>query len=254
MDRPVPKILLLSLVLLGLSIGCMPKRAIAEEFIDCLMQLNATALDKVGSELQRIDQNLYAVEEKLLKLEQVIAPALEWQEKEMVELLKEFDSGSHSTRVTREGLGEFTNDQYKLTALEVSVYGIGTPDQRSSTVLRVMDLTTKVRSGWEAVESELTARKSTLEERRQAKLEDGQLSASTLVNVIDHAGTWEIRAIDSGTYSISGAGLGMDKELTAGAWTYYRASKETIPADAQSVSLRRTLSAGFDLPLGSLKE
>jgi len=248
MNSPVLKVLLVSLVLLCPSLGCIPRQPIAEEFVDCLIQLNATALDKVGSELQRIDQNLYAVEEKLLKLEQVIAPALEWQEKEMVELLEEFDSGSYSTRLTQEGLANFTNDQFRLTALEVSVYAIGTPEQRFATVVRVMDSPTRAQSDWEAIESELIAKKSVLEQRRQAKLEAGQLSASTLLRVIDHVEDWEIRRINKNAYSISGSGLGMDKELTAGAWIYYRASREIIPADAESAALRKTLSGGYDLP------
>jgi len=245
MKRPVLKLLLISLMLLSISTGCVPKKAITEEFVECLIQTNAVAIDKIGSELERMDGHLYATEEKLLRLEQVIAPALKWIENQKVELLEEFERGSWRTRVTQEGLAKFKNDQYKVTTLELAVYGIGTPNQEFYTAIRVTDLATKTQSDWEAVESELKWRKSTLEERRQVKLEVGQLSASTLLSVIEHLGDWEIREINSTIYSISGPGLGMAGELAAGKWTYYRASKEIIPADTQSAALQKILSGGF---------
>jgi hypothetical protein len=37
----------------------------------------------------------------------------------------------------------------------------------------------------------------------------------------------------------------MDGELSAGKWTYYRASKEIRPADTQSLALKKILSGGF---------
>jgi len=180
-----------------------------------------------------------------LKLEQVIAQALEWIENQKVELLEEFEYGSWHSRVTRESLAKFKNDQYKITALELSVHGIGTPNQEFYAVIKVTDLATKTQSNWETVESELKWRKSTLEKRRQVKLERGQLSTSTLLSVIEHLGDWEIREINSTIYSISGPGLGMAGELAAGKWTYYRASKEIIPADTQSAALQKILSGGF---------
>lgn len=245
MNRPVLKLLLISLMLPSILTGCVPKEAITEEFVDCLIQTNAVAIDKVDSELESIDQNLYATEDKLLKLEQVIAPALEWIENQKVELLEEFRYGSWHSRVTRESLAKFKNDRYKVTELELSVDEIGTPNQEFRTAIKVTDLATTTQSNWQTVESELKWRKSTLEKRRQEKLERGQLSASTLLSVIEHLGGWEIREIDNTTYSISGPGLGMDVELIAGEWIYYRASKEIVPADTQSVALQKMLSGGF---------
>ena len=245
MKRPILIILLISLMLLSISTGCVSKKAITEEFVDCLIQTNAGAIDKVDSELEIIDQNLYTTEEKLLKLEQVIVPALEWIENQKVELLEEFKSGSWHSRVTQESLAKLKNDQYEITALELSVHGIGTPNQEFHTVIMVIDLATKTQSDWETAESELKWRKSTLEQRRQVKLEDAQLSASTLLSVLEHLEDWEIREINSTTYSISGPGLGLAGELTSGNWTYYRASKTIIPADTQSAALQKILSGGF---------
>lgn len=244
MKSSILKILLILLMLLGISTGCISRKAITEEFVDCLIQLNAGAIDNVATELEIIDQNLYKTEEKLLKLEQVVVPALEWIENQKVELLEKFKYGSWYSHVTQESLAQFKNDQYEITTLEVTVYESGTPNQNFRTVIKVTDLTTKAHGNWETFESELKGQKSTLEEQRQVKLEDAQLSSSTLINVIAQSGNWEIQKIDSTTYSISGPGLGMAGELTSGNWLYYRDSKTIIPADTQSVALQRILS-GF---------
>lgn len=245
MKRPILVVLLIVLMLLSMSTGCVSKGTITEEFVDCLIQTNAEAMTRVDSELENIDQNLYTTEEKLLKLEQVVLPSLEWIESQKVELLNEFDYGSWHRRVTQESLAEFRNDQYEVTALEISVYGIGTPDQAFRDTLRVTDLATKTTSDWETIESELKWRKSTLEQLRQIKLQDGQLSSSTLLSVLEHVGDWEIQKINSTTYRISGPGLGMAGELTPGKWIYYRTSKESIPTDPQSASLQQIISGGF---------
>lgn len=223
----------------------MSNEVVKEEFVDCLVQKNTGTVDRVNAELQTIDQNLYATDEKLLKLEQVMVPALEWIEKQKVELLNEHKYGSWHSRVTRESLDKFKNDQYAVTALEVSVRGIGTPNQKFDTVIKVMDLETNMLSDGETIESELKWRKSTLEQHRQDRLEDGDLSASTLLSVIEHLGDWQIHKISSATYSVSGPGLGMAGELTTGNWTYYRTTKKIVPADTQSLALQNILSGGF---------
>jgi hypothetical protein len=245
MKRPILIILLISLMLLSVSTGCVSKKVITEEFVDCLIQTNAGTIDKVDSELKVIDQNLYTTEEKLLKLEQVVVPALEWIENQKVELLSEYKYGSWHSHVTPESLDKFKNDQYEVTALELTVHGIGTPNQEFHSAIKVTDLATKIQSDWETIDSELKWRKSTLEKQRQVKLEAGHLSASTLLSVIEHLGDWEIQAINRTTYCISGPGLGMAGELTAGKWTYYRTSKEIIPSDTQSEALQKILSGGF---------
>jgi hypothetical protein len=237
--------LLVSLVLLGISTGCVSKRAITEEFVGCLVQTNDVTINKVDSELQTIDQNLYNTEEKILKLEQVVEPAQQWIESQKVKLVEEYKNGSCHSRVTPESLAQFKNDQYEITALELLGYEIGTPDQKFDTIIKVTDLSTKMQSDWQMVESELQWRRSTLEKSRLDKLEDGRLSASTLLSVIDHTGDWEISEIDGIAYSISGPGLGMDGELSTGKWTYYRTSKEIRPADTQSLALKKILVGGF---------
>jgi hypothetical protein len=253
MKSSILKISLVLLMLLSVSTGCVSKKAIKEEFADCLIQMNAQTIDNVAKRLEIIDQNLYATEESLLKLEQVMVPAQGWIENQKVELLEEFNYGSWRSRVTPQSLAEFKNDQYEITALELSVYRIGTQNQGFHTVIKVTDLATKTQSDWETIESELEWRKSTLEQQRQAKLENAQLSTSTLLSILEHSGDWEIKKIkieniNSTTYRISGLGLGMagkltsgDMELASGSWIYYRDSKTIMPDDAQSAALKNIL-------------
>jgi bisphosphoglycerate-dependent phosphoglycerate mutase len=241
------------LMLLSVSTGCVSKKAISEEFADCLIQMNAETIDNVAKRLEIIDQNLYATEESLLKLEQVMVPAQGWIENQKVELLEEHNYGSWRSRVTPQSLAEFKNDQYEITALELAVYRIGTQNQSFRTVIKVTDLATKTQSDWETIESELKGRKSTLEQQRQAKLENAQLSTSTLLSVLEHSEDWEIKKIkieniNSPTYRISGPGLGMagkftsgNMELASGSWIYYRDSKTIMPDDAQSAALKNIL-------------
>lgn len=235
----------MSLTLLVISTGCVSKKTIEEEFVGCLIQTNADAMNRVDSELQIIDQNLYVTEERLLQLEQVVVPAQQWVESQKVKLLEEHKYGSWHSQVTPESLAIFKNEQYEITALELSVHGIGTPDQKFDTVIRVTDLSTKIQNDWDTIENELKLRKSTLEEGRQAKLESGHLSTSTLKTVIEHLGDWEISEINGTTYRVSGPGLGMAGELSAGNWIYYRTSKVIMPSDAQSSALQEILSGGF---------
>jgi hypothetical protein len=245
MKTPILKLLLISLVLLGISAGCVSRQTITEEFVGCLIQTNDATINKVDSELQIIDGNLYTTEEKLLKLEQVVVPAQQWVENQKAKVLEEHDSGSWHTRVTPESLAKFKNDQYEVTALELLVYGIGTPDQKFDAVINVADSSTKIQSDWKTIENELQLRKSTLEKSRQEKLEDGRLSASTLLSVVDHLGDWEISEINSTTFFVSGPGLGMDGELSTGKWAYYRATKDVRPTDKQSLALLEILTGGF---------
>lgn len=245
MKKSILNILLVSLMMLGISTGCTSNHSISQEFVDCLIKINADIEKKVDSDLKIIDQNLYVTEQKLLNLEQVLLPAQEWIEHQKVQLLEEHQYGSWHTRVTPEGLAQFRNKDYEISALEVFVRGIGTPAQEFDTVIKVTDLATKMQGDWETVEGELKWRKSTLETDRQAELEAGKLSATTLLSVIGHLGDWEINRIDSNTYNISGAGLGMAGDLTTGNWTYYRASKNIVPTDVPSSALQRILSPVF---------
>lgn len=246
MRRLIASALLFLTVPLGSLAGCLvPKSVFISEFVDCLVQMNAEALAKAQSDLDTIDRNLHLTEEKLLKLEQVVTPSLQWIEEQKVKLLKEYDYGSWYRRVKPEGLAKLKNDQYEVTALEVTVYHIGTPQQELRPVLRVFDREMQASREWEAVKNELTSRKAALEQERTAVLDRARLSVSTLSDAVQHSQSWKVRRLSTDIYSISGYGLGMAGEVTEGTWTYYQSSKQAFPADASSEALRKIISGEF---------
>ena len=215
------------------------------EAIDSLMQMNTTALDELDAEIDKIVQEQCATEEMLLKLEQVVKPALEWAEYQK-ELAKEKTRGSSwIVSVDSEELDKFKNDQYQVTKLEMLADKIGTEDEEFSTTIEVTDLTATVKEkrDWESIDSELKRRKTTIEQRWQTKVEKGQLSITTFTNVIESWENWEVQKLNKTTYSISGNGLGWAEELTAGKWTYYRDRREIIPADKPATALKKILTA-----------
>lgn len=225
--------------------NCVPEELIRSEFTECLVQMNGLAIDEANIELQIIDKRICATEEKLMKLEQVVAPSIEWVESQKVKLLGEFASGSWSTWVTQAGLREFKNDCYEVTALELSVYEIGTPNQRFSAIIRVRDLETGAQGDWQELKNELEAEKAALESWRQQEIEHAKLSASIMQSVLEHLAEWKIQRIDSYTYIISGYGLGLAEELTDGKWVYLRDARKITPVNAHSMELREVLVGKF---------
>ena len=224
----------------------MPKQEISLEVVGCLMRMNIAALDEIDSELEKTNQQLYEVELKLLKLEQVVTPALVWAEHQAGKEMQEWSAGSWSIRVLPEDLAEFKNDQYRVTTLKLTVQRAGAQEQQFYSLIKVTDLTTETTSDWEAVASDLESRKSTLERVMQAKLEKRQLSTATFLEVISYWEEWQIKEISSNTYSISGPGLGWaEEQLATGKWTYYGDSEEITPDDSQGVALNKILLIEF---------
>ncbi|HEX75187.1 MAG TPA: hypothetical protein G4O12_01240 [Dehalococcoidia bacterium] len=246
MGKRVVYIFLLPLILLSMAIGCVSSESIKQEVVDCFVQMIDETVDWVEADLDSIEKHLSATKESVLKLEQVVTPALTWAEEQKADIQEVKLSGSSwSVQVDREWLSDtLNNDQYQVTSVKLSVFNIGTPEQKDSLVIEVADLTAEVKRlrDWELIDSELKTRLSRLSEQRQALIDSGETSTATLRSVIEHVQEWEIRRINDMTYSVSGAGLGMSEELTSGKWTYYRDSKEIVPADAQSVALWNILS------------
>jgi len=207
--------------------------------------MNTKALEELGASLELVDRNLYATEVKLLKLEQVVNPALEWIEYQKKELAKTYQYGSWYRRVTAEGLAGLKNDQYEVTALEVSTYHLGTPQQELRPVLQIFDVEAGAPCEWETTRNELMRRKAALEQDRGTIIAAARRSTSTLSDVIRYSGGWKITRLSHDTYSISGYGLGIANELTEGTWTYYETSKQAFPADAQSQALQKIISSGL---------
>jgi len=243
MKRTITVTWLASILLLSSFTGCLvPKDVFIQGFVDCLVQMNAEALNEMESRLEVIDRNLYTTEEKLLKLEQIVTPALEWIEHQKVELLSTYKYGSWYRRVMPEGLARLKNEQYEVIALEVSLYNIGTPQEELRPVLHIFDVEAQAPCEWEMTKSELMCRKAALEQEREAILDAARLSTSTLSNAIQYSGGWKVSRVSNDIYSISGYGLGMAGELTKGTWTYYQTSRQALPTDQQSEMLRKIIA------------
>ncbi len=112
-------------------------------------------------------------------------------------------------------------------------------------MLRVFDQETPASYKWKAIKSELTSRKSALEQQRKAVVDTARRNTSTLSDVIQHSGDWKVRKLGTDAYSISGYGLGWNDGLTEGTWTYHQSSKRAFPADAQSEALRKIIAGEF---------
>lgn len=224
--------------------------AITVEFIEHLTQQNATALDQIRSEMDDAYDELYATEEKLLKLEQVIVPATEWVESEVQRQKARAEDNlwvPSYTEVPQEEFSHLQNDQYWVTTIELISDAVGTPDEEFVATIKITDLTadTWTQQDWETIEHELETRKTSLEQEWQSKLEEAQLARQTILEVTDYWETWEIQRINSTTYTVSGTGLGWAEGLTSGQWTYHKDSKEIIPADDQSIALSQILLTEF---------
>lgn len=210
-----------------------------------MVRMNRLAIDKACLELQVIDRRIYSTEEKMMKLEQVVTPSLGWVEDKKAELLNKFVSGSWSSWVTQEGLQGLKNDRYEVTALELLVYEIGTPNQKFLATIQVRDLETGEQGDWQELGNELEIERASLERWRQQEIEHARQSASMLQAVLEHLAEWKIQRVDSYTYIISGYGLGLAGGLTDGTWVYLRDAKEIVPANAYSQELHDVLHGKF---------
>jgi len=238
--RALGILLTVSIAALGTSVGCAPNGEIKVKVVEHLVETNEATVAETESEVDRLEQQIDATEEKIVKLEQVITPALEWVKAQETEA-EEYE-GSWTTRVTQEGLDKLENDQYQVTTLEFTVVEIGTGKNRGqslSSVIKVTDLTAerKRERDWEELDNELREQRATLEQQRQAKVDDALASVSTLETVIGHFDDWQVRKTKENTYSISGPGLGWTGVLTTGEWLYDGESGLITPADSSSKAL-----------------
>jgi hypothetical protein len=112
---------LLIMVMIPLA-GCT-SRDIAMEVAQSLIQINKGGVEDIDSELTNIDQQLYDTQVHLLKLEQVLNPALEW-----VDYQKTVSKpGNWNISVPQSELVQFQNDQYQVMTLTPSRSAISRP-------------------------------------------------------------------------------------------------------------------------------
>jgi len=235
-------LLVIGIILLSFIIRCTPASDIRLEAIDNFITMHETGINNIDSELDKIDEQQYYTELKLLKLEHVVLPALEWLE---LQKTREFSTGDWLVRITSEGLAQLKNDQYSLTKAEFYIRKAGTPYTDISFTIKVTDLNTSVTYNWEEIKNTLESTKASLEQQWQETLKHRDLSISTIKNLMENWHDWEVKRINHTTYKITGPGLGWADKSSVGAWTYYQDKKELIPADEPARALQKVLLTEF---------
>lgn len=234
--------LLLAIILLSFLIHCTSASDIRRESTNSLRAINQTGISNADTELVKLDEQRYGADVKLLKLEQVVTPALQWLQSQKA---REFRTGTWTVKVTPEGLARLKNDQYRITELEFYIYRADSPSQEITTTLKVADVATNITYSVEEIQDNLKSARSSYQERWQAKLKDRELSVSTLKSLTTYQREWKVNTVSQTTFTVSGMGLGWADKLTAGTWTYYRGKQELVPADEPAAALKRVLSLEF---------
>jgi len=228
---PIITFVLLTMVIIP-STACT-SRAIATEVAQSLVQMNTGGIENIDSEITGIDQQLYETRVHILKLEQVLSPALEWVDYQKTEV----EPGIWNIQVDPSGLTKLQNDQYQVTSLEVlSTKDTGTETQFSY-IIKIRDLATLQIDDWNTLQDNLADSKNLLEERRQTMLDARDLSVSTMNNILKYVNDWKIKRVSGTTYSVSGPGLGWLENLTTGAWEYDQDQGTLVPSDKQADDL-----------------
>jgi hypothetical protein len=216
--------------------GCT-SRAVASEAAQSLIQMNKAAIGNIDSEITTLDQQLYDTQEQLLKLEQVLDPALKW-----VDYQKSLSRpGKWDIKVTQGGLDQLKNDRYQVTALEVIITRDSTKVTDSSYTLKVQEFPTMQINDAITLQTHLTDSQNLLEQNRQAMVAARGLSVSTVNNILKYVNDWKIKKVSGATYAVSGPALGWSGQLTTGAWEYNRDTGTLVPSDNQSDALNNII-------------
>jgi len=209
---------------------------IKEEVIDVFVVITDETVAAIETDLEWIDSDLYNNEAKLLKLERVVAPVLEWAESQKEDL----QFGSYVRRIDPEWLKDtLTSDQYQVNEAVLTATNVGSPSEKIYLDIKILDVTNNAIYSWDSLDSELKAIKSDLIRNKQELVEIGKQAVITLQKVIDYMDSWEVVEIDKNTYNISGPGLGIPGE---GTWIYYRDTGQIVPDDKYSNTLQQVLS------------
>jgi len=235
-----------ALIILASAVSCAGDTAdqnLIGEIYHPLEQMATTGIAEIDGDLEKIYQDLYDTDMKLLKLEQVMNPALEW-----VEYQKglECEPGDWLMSVESEALEQFKNDQYQITKLSVTIINGGTENEMFSSEIVVRELETGSTGNGEDLRSELTDKQKALERNAEKKLEERKQLASTMETIAGGGGAgWEIEKMDNSSYIIKADHLGWADKLTAGTWKYNIDTKALEPVDSGSAALKKLLLASL---------
>ena len=212
---------------------------IADKVITCLTELNGKALSEISTEVASLDNQIAEIERKEASFYKIRTE------------IDNFIKGTQEEMATREietGLFwyyEVSEDE--LLAHETEYYAYGKvrleyictdkgwecfPD------ITIRDKETADTGTPESFEADLNEYKLAYENRKTAKIKDGEKAYQILSEVVKTKDAWKVNETDKGIYSVSGYGLGYTDELSSGEWYYHEFSKTIEPMSPSSAKLR----------------
>lgn len=217
---------------------------IIDESATSLIEIHVRAIEELDSSIKDTDGKLYAVEEDLLKLDQVVTPCLDWIEIQKKDAVERAVRSSWQYTLDREGMDRLKNDRYMVTKLELEAVKIGLSEQEFKQVIEVVESSAGSSKGrdYEQIEAELLQQKQKLSEDREMKFAKRKKAMSTMLELADYWDKSDVEKINSTTFMLSGQGLGWSDEFAPGKWTYYKDRNEIVPADNQAKALLAVLA------------
>jgi hypothetical protein len=219
--------------------------SVTPQVINCFNQLHNEAMQQIDAGTADLDIQIRVIEEKKHGLQELIA--------HLDDIVQELDEEVAQERLETGGWWEFTMPQEDLELYENEYYKLVKFDLRWDA--RVEDgfwkLTENIRvenkeTGLAGVPDvfldDLGMHHGELLDRKEAKLELQDESASIFAEIVGYEDDWEIEEMSSGVYEVSGYGLGYTDQLSFGEWYYYEESKSIEPKSQPASSLRDALT------------
>jgi hypothetical protein len=243
MVKRVLAILFIVFVLVALTVTCspdQPNKGLIGDIFQALAQIAMTGLNDIDLKLEGIYQDLYETEERIIKLEQVMRPALDWVESQKS---IEHGQGNWLIKVKSQDLTKLNNDQYIVTIAEVYLENSGTPNQKISSEIKVLDRKTGTQHDAQFFESTLRELQNSLKQQEKEKLAARSQLISTINDIFAGGSSlWKIRKAHDRTYIISAPNLGWAGRITDGEWKYDLDTRQLSPFDNNGTALKNLLS------------
>jgi hypothetical protein len=230
-------------MVIGSLTGCQSsgeiEASIKSKVAKNLTDMTAAAVTDWNREIGRLDTELAAAQQKLIKVEQVAEPALKWVG-QMKADAQMYLWNARILEVTDE-LNTMKNDQYKVAKLQFTAEMLSA-GMRYSSVIMIDDLISGKTTVYEELRDTLKSQVVTLSQQKEAKSKIRDMAQSTVANLPGQAVNWKVQKINSITYTISGPGLGMETGPAVGLWTYSTDTDKLTPTDTAAFALQKVLT------------
>jgi len=239
-------ILFLAFVLIALTFTCTPdapnKQLINDIFQD-LEQIAIAGIADIDIKLEGIYQHLYETEERIIKLEQVVRPAMDWVESQKT---LEHGPGKWLISVKSEDLAKLSNDQYLVTKAELYVENSGTANQKFSSDIKVLDRKAGALDDGQFFVSALQELRRSLQQQADEELKARAQLVSTIDSIFAGGSSqWKVQRAFDRTYIIDAPNLGWADKITNGEWNYDLDNKRLSPFDSNGAALKNLLSGSL---------